>query len=334
MILRQFASNQPFVLGAAPAVVVAMLLPAAWTAGLPVYQAEFPADDLFGWIYQSKTATIAIAMILIIMGSLLSNSIFNKHEFYNVPSFVLSLVYAGIGSAMCLYQCSLPALLSALFILIGLDRQLRVFRQTRVLSEYFECGFWYGMAAMFFPPFLALAAGMWISILFTRAFSFRENILPLLAFSVPFLYWLVWKYWNNELNDLVLFRRIFSFDSESVIANLTWPEMTFFILAGVTFVMALPRYLFLADRSSNKARSVKTVFTIMAVSMILSFGLSYVLVQKMIVLTTLIPLTFIAGYWFTNYRYSLAAPLVFYLLAGAIVIMAMAHYGVIHVAMH
>lgn len=326
MILRQFASNQPYALAIAPIVVLAMLVPAAWTAGLPVFRADFPADDLFGWIYQSKTGTVTMACILLITGSLLSNRIFNRHEFFNVPSYVLSIVYAGLGSAMCLYQCSLPALLSSLFILLGLNRQLVVFRQTRVLSEYFECGFWYGMAAMFFPPFFALAAGMWITVLFTRAFNLREHLLPLIAFSIPFIYWLAWKYLNSEMDDLILFRRIISFDNNALISSLTWAERAFFLVTGIAFAMALPRYLFLVDRSSNKARSVKNVFSIMALSMILALFVGYLLVGNIIILSVLVPLTFIIGYWFTNYRYSLAAPLAFYVLLFVTGWLAVTHY--------
>jgi hypothetical protein len=327
MVLRQFASNQPFVLGIIPLVVLAILLPAAWTPGLAVFRADFPADDLFGWIYESKNATIGVAISMVMAGAFFSNYIFNRHEFINVPTFVIALIYAVIGSTMCLYQCSLPALLSALFMLMGLHRHLSVFRQTRVLSEYFESGFWYGMAAMFFPPFLALAAGMWVSILFTRAFNIREHILPLIAFSVPFLYWLVYKYWNNELHDLVLFRKIFTFDHEAIVARWTWFERIFFIITAIATVMALPRYLFLSDRSSNKARTVKNTLSIMVLSIAGAFGLAYLLVAKIIVLAALIPITFVVGYWFTNYRYSLAAPLVFYVLMAAASAMAMNHYG-------
>lgn len=330
MILRQFASNQPFVLAFAPIAVVAILLPAAWTSGLPVFQADFPADQLFGWIYQNKLATIGSAMALIIAGALLSNFLFNRHEFFNSPTFVISLLYAVLASTMCLYQCSLPALLSALFLLMGLNRHLTVFRQARVLSEYFECGFWYGLSAMFFPPFLALAAGMWVSIVFTRAFNLREHLLPLIAFATPFLYWVVWKYWSDEMNDLVLFRKIYSFDDPNRILVWNWFENAFFLMCGISMVMALPRYLFLStDRSSNRARSVKNVLTIISLSVVAAFGLSYLLVAKIILLTALIPLAFIVGFWFTNYRYSLLAPLVFYLLMAASVAMVLDHYQVI-----
>ncbi len=328
MILRQFAYNQPYLLGAAPIIVLSMLVPSAWASGLPIFNCNFPADDLFGWVYQSKAGTVAMACVLVIAGALLSNSVFNRHEFYPVPSYIISLVYAGLGSAMCLHNCSLPALLAALFIIIGLNKQLQVFKQSRVLSEYFECGFWFGMAAMFFPPFIILAVGMWLNILFTRTFNWREHLLPLIAFCVPFIYWWVWKYWNNELGDLVLFHRISSFNQASMQFSLNWPERVFFSTVLIAFALALPRYLFLGERASNKARSVKSVFLVMALSMCGAFVLGYFLVFKVIFLTLLVPTTFIIGYWFANYRYSLIAPFVFYATGLAMLYMTLSHYGV------
>ncbi len=309
--------------------VLVLLMPSAWTVGLPIFNSNFPADDLFVWVYQNKVGTIALACALLISGAWLSNTIFNRHEFFNVPSYVLAIIYAGLGSAISLYQCSLPALIASLFILLGLNKQMQVFKQSKVLSEYFECGFWYGMAAIFFPPFVFLILGLWLTVLFMRSFKWREHILPIVAFSVPFIYWIVWKYWKDEMNDLVLFRSISSFDPIGLQMVVTWPQRIFFSLVAIAFVMALPRYLFLGDRASNKARGVKNIFSIMALSIVLAFVLGYLFFSKFILLALLIPLTFIIGYWFTNYRYSLAAPLMFYVLGTAMVLMALAHYGVL-----
>lgn len=314
MILRAFSSNQPYTLIAIPVTILLALMPSAWAGGLPLVQADFPADDLFFQIYRSKEMTVAVASALLIAGAFFCNAVFNKHEFYNIPVFVPALMYAMLGSVISVMQLSLPALLANIFVLAGLNRQLQVFRQTRVLAEYFECGFWYGMAAVFFPPYIMLAVGLWITTIITRAFSWREHVLPLLAFSVPFLYWVVWKYWNNELNDLILFRKVFSYDARLFFGQFNWTQTSFMIVALAAMGLGLPRYLFLADRASNKARSVKQVFIFMAVAMILAMILGYLLVLKWILLAMLLPLTFIAGYWFTNYRYSLIAPLVFYVL--------------------
>jgi hypothetical protein len=329
MILRSFASNQPYTLIAVPVTVLAALIPAAWGGGLVPLVADFPADDLFYWVYQSKAMVVGITATLIIAGAFYSNLVFNRHEFYNVPVFVPAIMYAMSATVLSLIQLSLPVLLANVFFLAGLNKQLLVFRQTRVLAEYFEAGFWYGMAAVFFPPYLALAAGLWITTIVTRAFHWREHVLPLIAFSAPFLYWVVWKYWNNEIGDLVLFHKTITYDVQGYFARFSWAENVFFIVSLLSILMSLPRYLFLADRASNKARSVKNVFLIMALAMSLAIFVGYVLVLKWILLCVALPLTFVAGYWFTNYRYSLVAPLAFYVFCAAATLVVLHFYGVI-----
>jgi len=328
MILREFASNQPYVLISVPLVVLGILMPSLWLPSIAIVQADFPVDSLFEVFYSSPKGAIIGAMLLITGGSFISNAVFNRHEFFNVPSYVPALMYAVIGGTMTLYQLSIPALVASIFVLLGLNKQMQIFRQTRVLSESFEAGFWYGMAAVCFPPFICLLAGAWIAILITRAFNWREHLLLLLSFSVPFIYWIVWKYWIDELNDLILFRKIVSYDGPELSFIKPWTDQLFLLTVAVAFVFAIPRYLFLKDRISNKAGSVKNIFFSIALSLIASFVMSYFLVSQWILLTTLVPVTFIVGYWFTNYRYSLVAPFVFYGLMLSCVLSVLFHYGV------
>jgi hypothetical protein len=158
---------------------------------------------------------------------------------------------------------------------------------------------------------------LWVTTLVSRAFHWREHLLPVISFAVPFLYWMSWKYWNNDADNLVLFRKILTYDARVFFYEFNWVDGLLLAALAVTLLLALPRYLFLSDRASNKARSVKTVFLIMAVAMCLSMVLGYLLILKWILLVVLMPVTFIVGYWFTNYRYSLIAPFVFYFLCAA-----------------
>ncbi len=329
MILRSLASNQPYTLIAVPVTVLAALLPAVWQTGLVPLRVDFPADEIFQYVYRSKEAVVGLTALLIIVGAFVSNGVFNRHEFYNVPVYVPAVMYAMTATVLSVIQLSLPLLLANVFLLAGLNRQLQVFRQSRVLAEYFESGFWFGMAAVFFPPYLALAAGLWVTTLVTRSFHWREHFLPLIAFSVPFLYWLTWKYWNNEMDSLVLFRKVLTYDIQGFFSSFSWAETLFFLVAIICLGLALPRYLFLADRASNKARSVKSVFLIMALSMALAMVLGYLLVLKWVLLTMLLPITFVGGYWFTNYRYSLLAPFAFYAYCTAATLVMLHFYHII-----
>jgi hypothetical protein len=88
----------------------------------------------------------------------LANAVFNRSGF-NTPTYVIALIYAFLGGVWSLHQCSPSVLIASILVLIGLERQLRIFKQTRVLHL---CLKWirFGLAALFFPPFLTLIVGV------------------------------------------------------------------------------------------------------------------------------------------------------------------------------
>jgi hypothetical protein len=312
MLLRQFSSRQPYLLLAVPIVVLGVLFPAASRGLLSFAHADFPIEDVLSKVMPFAYYGVSIAAILIMVGALATNIVFNRHEFHMSPSYVPALVYAVVAVTLCLIRVSIPALAANVAVIIGLNRFLEVFRQNRALSEYFIAGFWIGAGALLFPPYLVLAAGLVISILNTRSFNWRELILPLLAFATPFVYWLVWKFWWNQLDSLVLFRKIYTFDPPK---GPDWNDnytRTYGIMIGVSFLLALRSFIFISDRSSNKARSVKRIFLLMSLFMLGSAGVCLILVGQWVPEVILLPVTFIMGHWYTNYRFSLIAPFSFY----------------------
>lgn len=327
MILRALASNQPYTLISIPVVAIGLLFPMFSKAKFVAADTKFPADYLFNEFYQNQSLLTGLVVLLILGGAMLANHVFNKHEFLNIPVFVPAFIYTVTASGLSLIQLSLPALLANVCILLALNRHLAVFRQQRVLAYYFESAFWYGMAAVIFPPFVVLLVGMLAAALITRAFHWRELLIPILAFGVPFLYWIVWMYISDNQEPLVLFNKTVSWDAVQYFNLMSWQQKAFTVGGGIVLVAALPRYLFLSDRSTNKSKSVKNVFLIMALAIALSFGLGYFLLLKWILLSMAVPVTFIAGYWFSNYRYSFIAPFVFYAFCVTAVILAFMAYG-------
>jgi len=328
MILRSLASNQPYTLLYIPFIGCAALMPILLGAPFVIADTKFPVDDLFKDLYSNQLLLNSLVLVLIVGGAVLANYVFNKHEFLNVPVFVPGFIYTLSSAGLALIQLSTPALVANIFILLALNRHLAVFRQTRVLTYYFESAFWYGIAAVLFPPYLLLIAGMLFACLITRAFQWRELLLPLIAFSVPFLYWVAWLYIKDGLQNVFLFNKVVSFDAVQYFSLLKWPQKTFVLACGIVLVAGLPRYLFLSDRETNKSKSVKTVFLTIGITITISFALGYLLVLKWVLLALVVPMTFISGYWFSNYRYSFIAPFVFYSLCASLVIMVAGYLGV------
>lgn len=314
MILRTYASNQPLSLALLPITTLAVLLAAAASGHLEAYNAGFPVDYYLADWYKNSFTLAALSGALILGGAYLANTVFNRHEFFNVPVFVPAFTYSLMGATLALIQLSVPVLVANVFVLLGLNKHLKIFHQPRVLAEYFETGFWYGLAAVCFPPYLALAAAIWAGSIITRAFHWREYLLPMVAFAVPFGYWLSWLYFQDSMDGMVLFRKWVSFDRQSYFSTWDTSYWTFGAIALGSLLFALPRYLFLSERSSNKAKTIRTIFFVVAVALVVSYFAAYILIWQWVVMALLLPVAFLLGYWFANYRVSLVAPFFFYAL--------------------
>jgi len=312
MILRTYASNQPLSLSLLPVTTLTVLFLAAVRGRLEALDADFPVDRLFAGWYSSPLALAALSGVLILVGAYLANVVFNGHEFFNVPVYIPAFMYSLMAATLALIQLSVPVMLANLFLLLGLNRQLKIFHQPRVLAEYFEAGLYYGIAALCFPSYLSLAAALWVGTIVFRAFHWREYLLPLIAFAVPFIYWVSWLYFQDNMAAMVLFHKWVSFDVQSFFSSWSKSERVFGITILIALLFALPRYLFLNERSSNRSKAIRILFFLVALAASGSYFLAYALTWKWMIMALLLPIAFTLGYWFANYRVSLAGPFLFY----------------------
>ncbi|MEN9639807.1 MAG: hypothetical protein RLZZ262_1676 [Bacteroidota bacterium] len=327
MILRSFASNQPFVLVALPVLVCAMVLPAAFSHPVAWMELPLPLETSFGpWLAYGWLRAVVVCLS-VLLGAWLANNVFNRSEFFNTPTYVIALIYAVLGGVWSLHQGSLSLLLANVLILIGLDRQLRIFKQTRVLHLCFETGFWFGLAGLFFPPFLTLVIGAWVALLFSRAFSLREHLLLFVSAAIPFLYWFVYLYWNGRTDEFVLFRISASFNATGWKTAWAWPLINLAIVVALALLIGIPRYLTPADRAGNRTKMVKSTFLIMAIAQGAAIFIGFLAYHVWILPSLLVVCAILLGYWFANYRYSLLAPFVFYAILILSLLTAGAHYN-------
>ncbi|MFO0359514.1 MAG: hypothetical protein ACK50N_03370 [Flavobacteriales bacterium] len=315
MILRQFSSRQPYLLLVTPLITLSILLP-AWSWGFISFSfSDFPLDRLLQPLLQISFVGVSVASAFIIFGALLANIVFNRHEFNASPTFVPALVYSLIATTLCLIKCNIPVLVANVAVIIGLNRLMEVFRQSNALPAYFKAAFWLGLGALAFPPFILLLPAMLLSILNTRSFNWREHLLTIIAFIAPFIYWAVWMLWTDRFDDLILFKKTLSFNTPEGMPDWTNNYIgSFAIVTGSSFLLALRSFIFLSDRSSNQARNVKRIFLLIALFALASTGFSFVYVGQLYPEVIILPATFVIGNWFTNYRYSLLAPIMFYVL--------------------
>ncbi|MEN9347196.1 MAG: hypothetical protein RLZZ77_707 [Bacteroidota bacterium] len=328
MILRQLSANQPFWAITAPLVAGGLLLPMLGAPTMVSPDRHYPIDYFALQLNNIPGGTLIAVVSLIVLGALLSSWVFNRNEFHSSPTYVPVFLYALTASLFSLVSVNIPLLAANLFLLFGSAYLLDVFRQARVLDEYFRAGFWLGCAALTFPPYLSLALGLFLCIVFTRALHLREVGVAFMAFATPFILWLSWKFWFREWDYLFLFYKVITFDQITFSNTFDKWELFFISATGIALLLAVPRFFLLGDRSSNKARSVRSTFITLSLAVFLALGTGYLFSGFWMPEIVIVPFTFVGGYWFTNYRFSLFAPIVFYawLALGVLLTLSAYHF--------
>lgn len=312
MLLRLYTSSQPLLLISLPVLAAAGLLPFIFLAVPTVPALGHPALEWFTPLYQWNLGPAVAAWILITVGALRINVLFNRHEFYPSAVYIPGLIYAITAVVLIQRDFSLHALLANVCAIAGIDTVMRVSRQTRALSEYFRGGFWLGCAALCYPPFLALGVAIWVSIMYLRPFSWREYAVSALAFVSPFVWWAALLYLNDNTDRLWLFEWQRNAPWRTIWTQSPIGFKILLILMVVSLVLGMPRLLFPTERATNRARNLAGVFLVFLIFFFGAVAASAKYTGVWNLSALLVPFSLVTGVWYAHYRYSLFAPFVFY----------------------
>jgi hypothetical protein len=312
MLLRLYTSSQPLLLISLPVLAAAGLLPFVFLPAPEAPAIGHPAPEWFAFLYQWKFGPVTVAWLLVSLGALRVNVLFNRHEFYPSAVYIPGFIYTISAVVLLQRDFSLNVLLANVCAIAGIDAVMRVSRQARALPEYFRGGFWLGCAALCYPPFLALGIAIWVSIIFLRPFSWREYAVSALAFVSPFMWWAAVLYLIDNTGRLWLFEW-----QRDAVWWTVWAEYPIvfrilLILMASSLALGLPRLLFPTERATNKARNLAGVFLVFLIFFFLTVTASAKYTGVWNLTALLVPFSLVTGVWYAHYRYSLFAPFVFY----------------------
>ena len=307
MVLRSFASNQPYTLIFAAAVsVAALVIPDSAT--IPMESVGYSSEYL---LPIQKPVMVYLYLILIISGGLLANRLFNQNEFMNTPVYTPALMYMIVMTTMGMTQSHLPCAVANILVILGMGYQLKIFKQPSVLKEIVSSGFFFGLAALIVPAMITLLPALILGILINRPFQLREMTLAILSFALPFGYWLALSYLFLDTPDFVLIHKTITLDTMQFLRSMSWLAHLFSGLLIASLVLAFRQFIH-SERNSNRAKSSRILTIIITLSMISSFFLTSMMTGKWLLQILAFPISFVIAYWFAYYRYSVLAPVFFY----------------------
>ncbi|MBK7029346.1 MAG: hypothetical protein IPH45_09090 [Bacteroidales bacterium] len=135
--------------------------------------------------------TISLCLLLYYIGSV--NDIHSRDNFL---SAIFLLFFLSWNPALLLLHPLLPA---SLLLLFAIHTLMRIYGQQDPLRQVFSASLSIGIASLFYFPSVYLLLLIWFSFMTYRITTWREWIITLIGYLIPFVYLFSWYFWTDKL---------------------------------------------------------------------------------------------------------------------------------------
>lgn len=201
-MLRWISKSGTFIQFAIFAVILVMTwVPAFVNPVIPVLS---PADGplytmLIVWLQQFPVLTIAVALILVVVQALTLFYVFQANGFFGrsnfLPALIILLAYSWNVTYLTLHAV-LPA---GVFIIVALNSIMVMYGRPAAYHQVFTASFALGVASLFYIPLAYLIFFVWFTLITYRISSWREYAVALIGYVLPFIYYISWLFWDDNL---------------------------------------------------------------------------------------------------------------------------------------
>lgn len=278
---------------------------------------------LSGWLYnelppQSKAAQFA-ALFLVFFQAAFINIIVIKFRLAREATLLPGLFYCLLSSIIPDFMTLSTVLLSNTFLILSVYYMLDVYKgNSSVTGTVFDIGFWLGLASLFNYSFILLIIWAIIGLSIMLGARFRDILILLLGFVLPFFLLGVYLFWYDKLP--LFFTNFYS--------NFGWISFTpqtsntTYIKLAVMGVLVLTSVFLSGILFAQKTLSVQKFFTILYVLMLIS-GLTIFVVPHLgldHLLVVVLPLSIFIAFLFQRLPSGIAEALHFALVAVTLVL--------------
>jgi hypothetical protein len=151
-----------------------------------------------GWLLPFPSFTIAIALFLVVLQSVLLFYMFQANGYFGRSNFLPAIIILLAFSWNADFQTIHSVLFAGIFIIIALNSIMAMYGRQGAFQQVFTAAFSIGIAALFYIPLTYLLLFLLFSLITYRISTWREYVISLIGFFLPFIYYLSWLFWNKS----------------------------------------------------------------------------------------------------------------------------------------
>ena len=256
-------------------------------------------------------------MILVISQALHFNWILNKHEVLYKASWMPAAVYLLISTILPPFFWFQPLIFANSILLFAIDKLFYLYKNEYPLAFEFDSCFLMALASLFYFPLIIFIVFYIVSILILRPFSWRDWIVGILGFGLPFFFAFVYYFWNNML--MSFYERVFiSGIKRQIELHSVFVQGYTFTLVLVAVVSALAiirlRANFYKNVSKTRLNQQVTIFYF-ACAVLTILVSREELLYRFCILS--LPLSIFIAYYLLSGKRIIIAELILYLFIGS-----------------
>jgi len=218
-----------------------------------------------------------------------------------------------------------PVLPAGLFLILVLDIIFRSYKDEPNSYKFFEAGILLGVGSLFYAPLVYMLVFIWISAMVQRTFYWREYIFPLLGFLVPWVFVFAFLFLGDKSIPEFTSELLKNFEFGFSLPEIHWIHWFFTSYIALLILLSSVYLLKVFQFRKIYVRDYFMVFFWLFISASLIYlflsgangGISYFMA---------IPVSYILTNYFINARKSMVNKVLFYLLIGYALFMAVGNF--------
>jgi hypothetical protein len=268
---------------------------------------RLPMDSLWQWYLPAGWMKSTVAGLFILIAAYLLNALYNRIELYNQPVYLPGIIAIFSSSFFWAYSGNITFLLSSIFLIASLFFYIQAHRQKRISPHYFFGGLMMGTGICMDTNQWPLIVFVLMYLGYSRAFSFKETALAMLSLAIPVMYYWFYLYWAQRWDEMVWYRN-------PTMRTIGWGDLFpgLFWMTALSLLWALASLLRKEDRQTTKTIHSKVGLFLFFLFQVASTWLPGLYGWSIPYGSMMVSVTLLLAHFWTNYRFSLLAPFLFY----------------------
>jgi len=330
MILRILKTNQTYHFITIPVLVLILWFRSyIQPEGFPFFPGEdqMPLFRLVGHISEwSVLASNLLTIGLVLAIAFIILRLNTAYSFIRVRTFLPSNIFIFIASGLTTLHSLHPVYLSAIFLLLSINRIFGAYGSPKVNANAFDAGFYIGLGSLFYFNLIFFFPIVWIGfVLIRKNPEWRNFILPMIGLAIPWLYCFSYYFFTDSVPELgIAISRNFLTPNYFLSGNIN-----FQIYLGLLIFLTLLGSFFLVQQIDEKNVSSRKYFQIFFLIFLISIAILIFIpsVSQEILVIMAIPLTFLLSNYLIFIRKQFWGNLFIYLLIAMVIYMQFIHWN-------